>query len=39
MQNFLESIAYIIARIIVSFQTPEDVVNKQRNMSNLSIQK
>ena len=28
LQNFLESIAYIIPRITVSCQTPEDVVNK-----------
>ena len=38
-RNFLESKAYIITRITVSRQTPEDVVNKQRNISNLSIQK
>ena len=39
LQNFLDSIAYIIPRITVSCQTPDDVVNKQRNMSNFSIHK
>ena len=39
LQNFLEPIAYIKPRKVVLCQTPEDVVNKKRNMINFDSQK